>query len=95
MDKMAGIMQDFRDTPPADLGGVKVAKATDYQDSAATGLPPANVLRYDLEDGSVAIVRPSGTEPKIKTYFTTLGKDLADAQAKKDALADALKPIFS
>ncbi len=95
MDKMAGIMQDFRDKPPVALGDIAVVKATDYKDSAATGLPPANVLRYDLADGSVAIVRPSGTEPKIKTYFTTLGKDLADAQAKKDALADALKPIFS
>ncbi len=95
MDKMAGIMQDFRDKPPVALGDTAIVKATDYKDSAATGLPPANVLRYDLEDGSVAIVRPSGTEPKIKTYFTTLGKDLDEAQAKKDALADALKPIFS
>ena len=60
-----------------------------------TGLPAANVLVYKLEGGAEAIVRPSGTEPKIKTYFTTLGKDLAEAQAQKDALAAALKPIFS
>ena len=38
---------------------------------------------------------PSGTEPKIKTYFTTLGKDLAEAQAKKDQLAEGLKPILA
>ena len=41
------------------------------------------------------VVRPSGTEPKIKTYFTTLGKDLAEAEAQKDVLAKALKPLFS
>ena len=41
------------------------------------------------------IVRPSGTEPKIKTYFTTLGKDLNEAQAQKDVLAAALKPILA
>ena len=41
------------------------------------------------------IVRPSGTEPKIKAYYTTLGKDIAEAQAQKDTLAAALKPIFS
>ena len=41
------------------------------------------------------VVRPSGTEPKIKTYFTTLGKDLAQAQAQKDQLAEALKPILA
>ena len=55
----------------------------------------ANVLIYALEDGSSVIVRPSGTEPKIKTYFTTLGKDLAEAQAEKDKLAEAIKPILS
>ena len=68
---------------------------TDYEDTASTGLPTANVLRYDLDDGAVVIVRPSGTEPKIKTYFTTKGKDLAEATEEKDALAEALKPLFA
>jgi len=95
MDKMAGIMSDLRKNPPAAIGEYKVVKVTDYQNTAETGLPAANVLTYDLEGGAQAIVRPSGTEPKIKTYFTTLGKDLADAQAQKDALAAAMKPIFS
>ena len=95
MDKMAGIMQGLRDNPPAEFAGLKVVKATDYTKPEETGLPKANVLIYTLEDGASVIVRPSGTEPKIKTYFTTLGKDLAEAQAEKDALAEALKPIFA
>ena len=95
MDKMAGIMADLRQNPPAAIGEYKVVKVTDYKKPEETGLPPANVLVYDLEGGAQAIVRPSGTEPKIKTYFTTLGKDLAEAQAQKDALAAAMKPIFS
>ena len=72
-----------------------LAGGFDYADSAATGLPAANVLVYTLEGGATVIVRPSGTEPKIKTYFTTLGRDLAEAQAQKDVLAAALKPILA
>ena len=95
MDKMAGIMAGLRENAPAEIGGYKVVKAVDYKDTAATGLPAANVLVYTLEGGATVIVRPSGTEPKIKTYFTTLGKDVAEAQAQKDALAAALKPILA
>jgi len=95
MDKMAGIMEDLRKNPPAEFAGYAVTKVTDYKNTAETGLPAANVLIYKLDGGAEVIVRPSGTEPKIKTYFTTLGKDLAEAQAQKDALAEALKPIFS
>ena len=95
MDKMAGIMASLRENAPAEIGGYKVVKVTDYKDTAATGLPAANVLVYGLEGGATVIVRPSGTEPKIKTYFTTLGKDLAEAQAQKDVLAAALKPILA
>ena len=95
MDKMAGIMESLRKEAPKDFAGKKVVKVTDYEDSETTGLPKANVLRYDLEDGAVVIVRPSGTEPKIKTYFTTKGNDLAEAQAEKDALTEAVKPLFA
>ena len=52
------------------------------------------MLKYVLMDGSWIAVRPSGTEPKIKTYFTTLGKTLEEAQAQKDALAAAIEPIL-
>ena len=95
MDKMAGIMQSLRDNPPSEIGGIKVVNAVDYTKPEETGLPSANVLIYTLEGGATVIVRPSGTEPKIKTYFTTLGKDLAEAQAQKDQLAEALKPLLA
>ena len=94
MDKMVGIMDGLRQNPPAKLGDYAVVKVTDYKKPEETGLPAANVLVYKLEGGAEVIVRPSGTEPKIKTYFTTLGKDLAEAQAQKDALAAAIAPIF-
>ena len=95
MDKMAGIMAQLRKDPPTELAGKAVASVTDYTEPEKTGLPKANVLIYGLEDGATVIVRPSGTEPKIKAYYTTLGASLDEAQAEKDALADALKPIFS
>ena len=95
MDKMAGIMNTLRTNPPVEFAGRKVVYVTDYNKSEETGLPKANVLIFSLEDGATVVVRPSGTEPKIKTYFTTLGKDLAEAQKEKDELAAVLKPLFS
>lgn len=95
MDKMAGIMAQLRQDPLTAIGAHKIAKAVDFKKSEETGLPPANVLLYELENGATVIIRPSGTEPKIKAYFTTLGKDLAEAQAQKDELAAAVEPIFA
>ena len=95
MDKMASIMKGLRESAPKDFAGIAVTKVTDYAKPEETGLPKANVLIYGLEDGSTVIVRPSGTEPKIKIYFTTKGKDLAEAQAKKDTLAEAAKAILA
>ncbi len=95
MDKMAGIMAELRANPPKEFAGRAVTTVTDYEKPEETGLPKANVLIYGLEDGATVVVRPSGTEPKIKTYFTTLGKDLAAAQQEKDELAAAIKPILS
>ena len=94
MDKMAGIMNELRTNPPKDFAGKKVVKVMDYTKPEETGLPAANVLIYSLDDGSTVVVRPSGTEPKIKAYYTTLGKDLAEAEAEKEKLADALEPLF-
>ncbi|MGN0364298.1 MAG: phospho-sugar mutase [Bilifractor sp.] len=95
MDKMAGIMTELRKNPPKDFAGKKVVTVTDYEEPEKTGLPKANVLIYGLDDGASVVVRPSGTEPKIKAYYTTKGKDLAQAEAEKEALAGALQPIFS
>ncbi len=105
MDKMAGIMQKLRQDPPKEFAGYKVVAVSDYQartrtdlttgNTEAIQLPAANVLIYALEGGATVVVRPSGTEPKIKTYFTTLGKDLAEAEAQKEALAGALKPLLA
>jgi len=95
MDTMAGIMTSLRQNPPADIAGIAVSKVTDYKNTEETGLPSSNVLIYELENGCTVVVRPSGTEPKIKTYFTTKGKDLAEAEAVKDKLAAALKPLFA
>ena len=95
MDKMAGIMNTLRTNPPVEFAGRKVVSLTDYNKPEETGLPKANVLIFGLEDGATVVVRPSVTEPKIKTYFTTLGKDLAEAQKEKDELAAVLKPLCS
>ncbi len=95
MDKMSEIMKKLRENAPKSFAGIEVTEVMDCNNPETTGLPKANVLLYRLEDGSSVIVRPSGTEPKIKTYFTTKGSDLTEAQAKKDALAEACKPILS
>jgi phosphoglucomutase len=105
MDKMAEIMAKLRKNPPKAFAGHKVVEISDYQKKqtmdVATGktvpidLPEANVLIYTLENGATVVVRPSGTEPKIKTYFTTLGRDLAEATQQEQALAAAVKPLLA
>ena len=95
MDKMAAIMDGLRKNPLTELAGIAVVKTQDFEKAEETGLPAANILTYALADGSTVIVRPSGTEPKIKIYFTTKGADLAQAEAKKEKLAEACKPILA
>ena len=87
LEKMAKLMRDLRANPPREISGVKVAQWKDYADGsvvdAETGeksameLSGSNVLRYELADGTTILVRPSGTEPKIKVYVLTRGKDIA------------------
>ncbi len=95
MEKMAGIMSFLRDHAPAAIAGIEVERTIDYAKPEETGLPASNVLVYCLKNGATVVVRPSGTEPKIKAYFTTLGKDLAEAEEQKQELSDALRPLFS
>lgn len=95
MDKMASIMEKLRTEPPKEFAGKAVVRVKDYEKTEETGLPRANVLIYELSDGATVIVRPSGTEPKIKAYYTTLGKNLEEAKKEKEALAAAVKPYFA
>ncbi len=91
---MAKLMKGLRENPPADIAGVRVSQFKDYADGSvldcATGaktsmeLSGSNVLRFELADGTSIIVRPSGTEPKIKVYILTKG---ADAQAREANIA--------
>ena len=88
---MAELMKNLRENPPADIGGVKVVTRKDYSNGSvvdcATGetstmeLSGSNVLRFELTDGTSVIVRPSGTEPKIKVYILTRGADAAACAA--------------
>ena len=94
MDKMQGIMETLRKNGPKDFAGIAVKECIDYLDSEKTGLPKSNVLLYNLENGENIIVRPSGTEPKIKAYFTTFGKSREEAKEEKKRLAEAVAPIF-
>ena len=92
---MAKLMKGLRENPPAEIAGVKVAQFKDYLDGSvvdcasgergAMELSGSNVLRFELADGTSIIVRPSGTEPKIKVYILTKGADFAqrDANLKK------------
>ena len=104
LEKMAKLMADLRANPPAEIGGVKVVGRRDYKDGTetdiATGkvspieLKGSNVLRYALDDGTVILVRPSGTEPKIKVYILTQGKDAQERDeriAKYSAWVETLK----
>ena len=87
---MARLMASLRENPPRELSGVAVTAWKDYQDGTVTDdagvksrmeLSGSNVLRFEMADGTSVIVRPSGTEPKIKVYILARGSDGADAQA--------------
>ena len=95
MEKMSGIMEALRKNPPKELAGYAVTKVTDFEQAETTGLPRANILLFALENGETVIVRPSGTEPKIKTYFTTKGKGMDEAKKEKEKLAAAMKPLLA
>ena len=101
MQKMTELMDSLRNDTPKAIGGLEVLRVSDYKTSLvtdiATGettpitLPKSNVLCYDLPGGNKAIVRPSGTEPKLKVYLTAVAKDLAAAQVITDRLAADFK----
>ena len=103
LEKMAALMQSLRAQPPVEIGGVAVAQYKDYSDGtvrdAATGavtpmpLSGSNVLRFELTDGSHIVVRPSGTEPKIKVYILTKGADAAERDANLEKYSAWVKTL--
>lgn len=104
MAEMDAIMTGLRTDPPAALAGQPVTVIADYRaqvrrdlttgETTALTLPCSNVLSFRLADGAGVIVRPSGTEPKIKAYVTVIGRDADDAAAREQALlADAHRMI--
>ncbi|MFJ3381986.1 phospho-sugar mutase [Curtobacterium sp. NPDC090217] len=92
--RIGDIMAALRTSPPATLGPLTVLSTTDYA-SGVDGFPPSDILRYDLEGDARVIVRPSGTEPKVKVYIDTVASTPAEAQSLVDALADAIRPRVS
>lgn len=104
MQKMADMMSDVRKNLPAEVAGYKVEKVSDYQlkterdiatgEETAIDLPQSNVIALNLSDNNAVIIRPSGTEPKIKLYITAVGKDKDDADSVCEKLVESAKNIL-
>ena len=80
MQKMADIMDGIRNNKPTEVAGLKVLETVDYKETDKTGLPSSNVLAFKLENGNGVVARPSGTEPKLKIYFTAVGASMDEAE---------------
>ncbi len=99
MKQIADIMERLAQNPPSEIGGLTVARFDNLNKSesldiasgkiSAINLPKSNVLGFYLEDGSSLIVRPSGTEPKIKLYLSAVGATDAEAVAERETLENA------
>ncbi len=96
MERMKEIMAGLRANAPKVIGGLNVLAVTDYTTSVKTmaddstsnvTLPKSDVITYNLEDDASVIIRPSGTEPKIKVYYTTKGVDKPAAVALQEKLS--------
>lgn len=104
MIRMQNIMEHLRTHRPKQIDNLKVIQFADYEKQVSidltTGtetaitLPQSNVLSFTLEQGAKVIIRPSGTEPKIKAYYTTTAATEAEAAAKKDELDTAFSAIM-
>lgn len=104
MERMKEIMSDLRIRTPEEIGGLKVTRFDDYlasvsldtatNDKTMLTLPKSDVLAFMLTDGASVVIRPSGTEPKIKAYYTTTGKTQAEAEALEVKIADDFKKIL-
>ena len=104
--QIAAMMQEYRQNPPVEINGIKVVQILDYQSSEAKNvmdhsistiqLPKSNVLQFILEDSSVISARPSGTEPKIKFYFSVKENlaSAADYEVVNNILNEKIKSIM-
>ena len=100
MEQITLLIDELRNNPPKELAGVKVAVIDDYKESksynlvdnsiSTIDLPVSDVLRYTMEDESWFAIRPSGTEPKVKLYFSVVGQSVEDAQSTMDKLMKAV-----
>lgn len=104
MQKMAEIMKSLRENVPTEIGGLKVITFEDYKvgiskdtitgEVTALTLPKSDVLVFKLDDGASVVIRPSGTEPKIKAYYTTIANTQEEALSLKDTISDSFKKIL-
>jgi len=105
MHKMQEIMKSLRSDAPKTIGGLHVIESADYQTglftdaetgaTRETGLPKSDVVSFFLPGHASVIVRPSGTEPKIKTYYTTTGKTMEEASALEEKLMADMRKLFA
>lgn len=104
-DKMKALMLGLRENAPVDIAGRHVAEIRDYKDATirstaggevrSTGLPSSDVLYYVMDNRDVVVVRPSGTEPKVKVYIMTSGKTEADADRSTEEYTAAMKALLA
>ena len=98
MQKMADMMDSLRNEPPREINGSKVIWVGDYKTGKTTdgetGLPKSNVLSYRMESGDTVIVRPSGTEPKIKIYITAKASSREEAENKLSVISGSVKALL-
>lgn len=101
MERMKEIMTGLRTDTPKSIGGLKVVDFADYLASEETNLetgaktvltlPKSDVLAFKLEQGASVIIRPSGTEPKIKAYYTTIGENRSCAEKLEETISEDFK----
>lgn len=104
MERMAEIMTELRQNPPLEIGGLKVLAIADYKESKQRdlssgaeekiNLPKSDVISFILEKNAKVIIRPSGTEPKIKAYYTTTDSDRQKAVKLEEVISDDFKKII-
>lgn len=103
--KMQQFMEKMRKNMPEELGGLQVTAVEDYQEqirtaingntAKITGLPPSNVLKYLLAGGNSCVVRPSGTEPKLKLYTSVAGTDRKEALETEKKVAESIEKLLN